>query len=273
METAEVIKSVAKVSDFNTAYDFEVYDIEGTIDAFVKYRPLMFATIGIYLFLVYFGQKWMESRPAFKLTTPLFFWNMGLGIFSIVATIRGFPELFYVLRQPEGLYLSTCSTLPNNYATSFWALMFALSKFVELGDTAFIVLRKQKLIVLHWFHHVATLLMCWYGFEFYDTFGRYFIINTFVHSIMYPYYALKAVKVKIPKRASKAITRIQILQMFAGLYVNFYGFYYLASGRPCQRDMRQVYLSGVVIFIFVVLFINFYKQSYSRQNQKKVKSP
>lgn len=35
-------------------------------------------------------------------------------------------------------------------ASAFWAWAFVLSKLVELGDTAFIILRKQPLIFLHW---------------------------------------------------------------------------------------------------------------------------
>ena len=30
-------------------------------------------------------------------------------------------------------------------------------------DTAFIVLRKRKLIFLHWYHHATVLLVCWYA--------------------------------------------------------------------------------------------------------------
>lgn len=43
----------------------------------------------------------------------------------------------------------------------FWATMFVLSKVPELGDTIFIVLRKQPLIFLHWYHHATVLVYSW----------------------------------------------------------------------------------------------------------------
>jgi hypothetical protein len=42
------------------------------------------------------------------------------------------------------------SFIEDDRVSGFWALMFVLSKVPELGDTIFIVLRKQPLIFLHW---------------------------------------------------------------------------------------------------------------------------
>jgi hypothetical protein len=45
--------------------------------------------------------------------------------------------------------------------TGFAVMVFAFSKIPELIDTVFIVLRKQSLILLHWYHHITVLLFCW----------------------------------------------------------------------------------------------------------------
>ncbi|CAG7713198.1 unnamed protein product [Allacma fusca] len=272
METAEVVKAMEKTSGYITAYDFEVYDVAWAIDQTAVYRNYMYLSIGIYLFLVYFGQKWMKNRPAYVLKYPLFFWNAGLAIFSIISTIRGTPEILYTLSSPEGTYKTICVGTPHNYATSFWAYLFVLSKLVEFGDTAFIVLRKQKLITLHWFHHVTTLLLTWLAMEHYDALGRVFVINTFIHSIMYSYYALKALKVKIPKRFAKSLTTLQIIQMFMVIYINFSSVYFMAMGRPCKRNINVVYLSGIIIPIFAYLFIQFFRKTYLRPAPRTVKS-
>lgn len=107
----------------------------------------------------------MAKRKPFKLTGLLFVWNLALATFSIMGAARALPELTYALRN-FGFRYSVCdvSVMLNSRVIGLWAWWFVASKLVELGDTAFIVLRKQKLIVLHLWHHVTVTLYCFYSF-------------------------------------------------------------------------------------------------------------
>ena len=60
------------------------------------------------------------------------------------------------------------------------------------------MLRKQKLIFLHWYHHITVLIYCWYSFSQYTAPARWFVVMNFVvHSIMYTYYAFRALRYAI----------------------------------------------------------------------------
>ena len=47
--------------------------------------------------------------------------------------------------------------LCQDHVTALWTWLFVLSKLPELVDTVFIVLRKQKLIFLHWYGDMVTV--------------------------------------------------------------------------------------------------------------------
>lgn len=141
---------------------------------------------------------------------------MFLAMFSIMGAARTLPEFMHTL-YTHGFYHSLCipSFIENDRVSGFWTWMFVLSKVFltaviknsflvikvwcpqvpELGDTIFIVLRKQKLIFLHWYHHITVLIYCWYSFSQYTAPARWFVVMNFVvHSIMYTYYAFRALR-------------------------------------------------------------------------------
>lgn len=150
-----------------------------------------------YMILVFAGRKFMQNRHKFELRFFLIVWNILLATFSIAGTIRVWPDFIYTITK-HGAVHSVCN---NNYAygiTGFWSLMFVLSKLPELIDTLFIVLRKQELIFLHWYHHATVLVYCWFSYKDFAASGRWFMsMNYLVHSLMYSYYALKAMRVKV----------------------------------------------------------------------------
>jgi len=210
------------------------------------------------------GQHLMKSRKPFDLRRELFLWNCGLSLLSIVASIRVIPEMVYIIKE-FGFIYSVCEmgSAQHGQAIGIWAWLFAWSKLWELGDTAFIVLRKQKLIFLHWYHHITVLLGVWFGCGYVNSMGRWFmVVNYFVHAFMYTYYALKSMKVKIPKAVSMVITFTQIIQMVTCIYVTYTVYRIRNLGEKCCTPYQTLSV-GVVLYVsYFLLFLNYFLKAY-----------
>ncbi|OXA61886.1 elongation of very long chain fatty acids protein 6 [Folsomia candida] len=237
-------------------YDFEVYDWkEWCRYMSVKWHFCLIAGV-IYIITIFGLKAFMSTRKALDLKRELFLWNLTLGIFSIVGFIRTAPEFFFVLSSENGFYKTICERSGGNMPLAFWSLAFILSKYVELGDTVFIVLRKRPLIFLQWYHHLMTMVMCWISAPYLEPISRYYVVmNYAVHSLMYPYFALKAINIQIPRFVSNVITTCQLTQMIVGLFVNMYTVYLINGAEAdCYRHQVSMRLSFVVYGSFTVLF-------------------
>lgn len=57
----------------------------------------------------------------------------------------------------------------------------------------------------------------------------YVVLNYGVHSLMYPYFAVKALQVRVPTVFANILTTVQFLQMIVGFTVNILSLYYLSE--------------------------------------------
>lgn len=227
----------------------------------------------LYILLVYAGQKWMESKPAYDLHRTLFLWNVGLAIFSIFGARSLVPNLVHHVYE-NGFKQSICVTAtkydPN---VNIWSLLFIFSKIIELGDTAFIVLRKSPLQFLHWYHHMTALVSSCYAYSLSgaNPINQWFsAMNYSVHSFMYSYYALKAVGVKVPTQVAKSITILQLTQMFVALIMNFVAYKaYFIDKEECDVNVNVFYLALGIYGSYALLFMYFFYRRYIRPKNKK----
>lgn len=227
----------------------------------------------VYILGLYFGRQYMSDKPAFYLRTPLMIWSGCLAVFSIFGTLRMTPRFIYLLTN-YGVFEALCHTgFLYNQPTSFWAYIFAISKVYELGDTAFIVLRKQKLTFLHWYHHITVFCYCWYSYQRGDSStGLVFsVMNFTVHAVMYSYYTLKAMKIPVPRQISMVITALQLIQMFIGVSVTFMIHNWKGNGLPCNESYNVIYLAMVMYGSYLLLFANFFYQTYVCKKSSKPK--
>lgn len=222
-----------------------------------------------YVIIVFSFKRLMANSKPYSLSKLLLLWNAGLAIFSISAFIRTVPEFIFSMNQ--GTYYLVCSSdfLTENKVSSLWTFLFVLSKLPEFGDTVFIVLRKQPLIFLHWYHHILTLIYSWYAFRDFTSSARAFVVmNTFIHSLMYSYYAFKAMKIRIPRGISVVITFLQICQMAAGCYINYKVFEFVSKGLPCGTSQTNAVISSIMYCSYFYLFARFFYLAYLGKSRK-----
>jgi len=223
----------------------------------------------LYVALIYAGQRAMRHRPAYNLRGLLIGWNLALALFSILGCVRFVPDFMHVLWN-HGFQFSICVTTYAQGVTGFWTEMFALSKALELGDTVFIVLRKRPLIFLHYYHHVTVLVYTWHAYKDHTAAGRWFIMmNYFVHSLMYTYYAVRAAGVRTPKQLSLVITSLQLAQMVMGVVVAVQTYRTKLAGQYCRQTYENLYFSFLIYFTYFLLFAHFFYTAYLSKSHRK----
>ena len=234
----------------------------------------LYAT-GLYLALVFAGRRWMQDRKPFKLRKPLVLWNLGLAVFSIFGAASILPLVFRSLYDYGVDYTVCHSDATAVPRIGLWCFYFAISKLVELGDTAFIVLRKTPLSFLHWYHHVTVLICAMYGLNTPNAAGTIFGgMNYFVHSIMYSYFACRALGVAVPRQVAQAITILQLSQMFVGVFITARAFYNDRSGHVPGCVVRDdlIIMEIVMYGTYAILFLHFFCVRYCSGSGGKTKS-
>lgn len=174
-----------------------------------------------------------------------------------------------------GLQHAICDTGSYIGATGggIWAFLFPLSKLPELVDTSFIVLRKQKMVFLHYYHHVTVFIYCWFSYAYPISTGIWFgIVNYFVHSLMYGYYTVKASGRRPPRWVAKSITIIQLSQMFAGVLLNYLATKSLLENKTCETNPFAICLSIFFYVSYAILFGNFFYWTYVHKRNKTATS-
>lgn len=263
-------------SSFNSSTLFE-FEKDFDEDSFFKWinanwtLSLWFASL--YVAIVFGGRRYMEKRPRFEIRGLLALWSGVLAIFSIFGSGRTIPELVYVIKN-YGLECSIC--IPYYYGpNAFWGYMFTMSKVYELGDTMFIVLRKQPLIFLHWYHHVTVLIYVWYSYTDHTApAGWFMVMNYTVHSFMYSYYFLRAMRITVPKFVNMFITVIQTLQMVAGVGITIMAYKVKNRGDYCQISLENMRYGFIMYFTYFLLFAYFFYNAYlGSKNNKKGSRP
>ncbi|XP_030011033.1 elongation of very long chain fatty acids protein 6-like [Sphaeramia orbicularis] len=250
-----------------TEYSFEQrFDERGAIRWMQDNWSRSFLYAAVYAALVFGGQHYMKARPKMNLRLPLVLWSLSLAVFSVVGALRTGSYMFHILSS-SGFRRSICDqSFYNGPVSKFWAYAFVLSKAPELGDTAFIVLRKQKLLFLHWYHHITVLLYSWYSYKDMVAGGGWFMtMNYSVHALMYSYYAARAAGLSVPRPLAVLITSAQISQMAMGVTVSGLVYRWMHHA-DCPSRLDNITWAALMYLSYLLLFSNFFYQTYLRRH-------
>ncbi|NXI46567.1 ELOV6 protein, partial [Galbula dea] len=221
-----------------------------------------------YLILIFGIQHFMKERRGYQLRVPLVLWSLSLALFSATGAFRVWKYMALIL-STKGVKQSVCSqSIYFHPTTKLWIYLFVLSKLLELGDSLFIVLRKKKLIFLHWYHHTTTLIVCWYSYKDMVAGSSWLAaLNFSIHAIMYSYYTIRAAGFQVPRFIVMTITISQMLQMLVFVIMNV-SIIFWKEDRVCHTTWTAVFLSSILYTSFLVLFCNYFFQTYLRSTWK-----
>ncbi|XP_036409827.1 ELOVL fatty acid elongase 8a [Megalops cyprinoides] len=236
------------------------------------YSPIPVITIFLtYLVLLWVGPKLMKHREPVNLKAVLIVYNFSMVCLSAYMfyefLVTSWLANYSLLCQPVDY---SNSPLGMRMAKVCWWFFF--SKVIELSDTMFFILRKKnsQLTFLHVYHH-GTMIFNWWAGVKYVAGGQSFligVINSFVHIVMYLYYGLAALGPRVQRYLwwKRYLTSLQLLQFFI---LTIHTAYNLFTECDFPDSMNAVVFAYCLSLI--VLFANFYYQSYLTQKAKKAK--
>ncbi|KAI2603791.1 GNS1/SUR4 membrane protein [Hypoxylon fragiforme] len=232
--------------------------------------------IVLYLVVIFGGREFMRNREPLKLNGLFKAHNLFLTLLS-----GGLLALFVGQLAPaiwkRGLYNNICAAdgWTNELVTLYY--LNYITKYIELIDTVFLMVKKKPLTFLHTYHHPATALLCYTQLVGHTSVSWVPItLNLTVHVVMYWYYFQSARGVRVWWK--EWITRMQIAQFVLDLgFVYFASWDYFASahapylphmGRCAGKPFAAV-CGCLILSSYLVLFILFYISTYRKASSRK----
>jgi len=221
-----------------------------------------------YLVSLYFLSKWMENKKPFDLFHFRVLHNAFLAYASLMMLVGCMKEAI-VIAQHGGIEGLFCDSANFQVTTSanLWYYLFYVSKFYEFIDTYILILRKKQLSFLHVFHHFITAILCWAGLV--GTLPMQWltlVLNTGVHVAMYYYYLTQTLGGDVWWK--KYLTSAQIVQFIIDIaLIQLFWYYELGQGLKCHGDWKVTIFADAVLGSFLLLFLSFYSQTYSKKER------
>lgn len=238
---------------------------DSSIKFYNDYYSYLMTILLSYVPIIFIGKSIMINYNPLPVKNMMFCWNLALGVFSFFCFKNITLELIY--NDNFLTYESICSDIiKRNQIVSKWLFYFVLSKFPEMIDTVWIVLRKRHVSLLQLWHHFSVSAYCWmlvYS-PLYNEGGHgvYFAaMNSFIHMIMYTYYAVVTKTRYRNNTIATTITVLQITQMILGLLIHTY------KTINCDNNYYYELFAGHIIYgSYLYLFVRYFIDRYIKKD-------
>ncbi|RPB21178.1 hypothetical protein L211DRAFT_760994, partial [Terfezia boudieri ATCC MYA-4762] len=233
---------------------------------------------------------WLSKTKAFKYGVLLH--NLGLAVYSLWTFIGMTRILHGTIIGPNllsGGYSNFSSSSSHltidvsgtelvrpglwNAGLGYYGWIFYLSKFYEVIDTMIIIAKGKKSSSLQTYHHAGAMVSMWAGIRWMaPPIWIFCWYNSGIHTLMYTYYTLSTLNIRVPNAIKRSLTTMQITQFLVGgsgaaihLFIK-----YRASGEDgeyvrCLSHMGQelaVVINCVYLTPLTFLFVRFFIRSY-----------
>lgn len=229
------------------------------------FSPLL--AIAAYILFVKVGPRLMESRQASDLRIPMAAYNFGatmLNLYCFIELLVGSRLAGYSF----GCENVVVSTEPKHMRVANAIWWFYISKYYEMLDTVFFILRKKnsQITFLHVYHHTSILFLWWIGVKWVPGGSAFYssMLNAFVHVVMYTYYGL-SIFPSLRKYLwwKRYLTQLQLTQFCAFVGHAVYGLI-----EDCGFPRWTGYGMLLYMVSMLTLFGNFYLQTYRNAKSK-----
>ena len=208
-----------------------------------------------------------------------------LGVLSSFFKANNLGESLVLDNLLERLFLKICDIENGLFNKSmsrslhFYGFWFYISKFYEIIDTIIILLKGRKASLLQSYHHAGAIMCMWAGMRFQSPPIWIFVVfNSFVHSMMYFYFALSSISIRMPLSFKKYLTTLQIGQfVIGGSLACLHAFIWYKTSdvaEPCNcigspHQAMPLLINVAYLAPLTAFFADFFIKSYSTNNKPK----